>query len=85
LADRVGANVILATDPDADRLGIRVRGSDGKFSVLTGNQIGCLLLEHILSSLPPAGTAAPEMRCRINPSSARTAGGRHLRALRRGQ
>lgn len=55
LADRVGANVILATDPDADRLGIAVRGSDGKFSVLTGNQIGCLLLEHILSSLHRQG------------------------------
>ncbi len=55
LADRVGANVILATDPDADRLGIAVRGPDGKFSVLTGNQIGCLLLEHILSSLHRQG------------------------------
>ena len=55
LADRVGANVILATDPDADRLGIAVRGRDGKFSVLTGNQIGCLLLEHILSSLHRQG------------------------------
>ncbi len=55
LADQVGANVILATDPDADRLGIAVRDKDGRFSVLTGNQIGCLLLEHILSSLHAQG------------------------------
>ncbi len=51
LADEAGADAILATDPDADRLGIAVREKSGAFTVLTGNQIGCLLLNHILSSL----------------------------------
>lgn len=56
LANNVGADTIFATDPDSDRLGVAVRGKDGNFIVLTGNQIGCLLLEHILSSKKTAGT-----------------------------
>ncbi|HHT86937.1 MAG TPA: phospho-sugar mutase [Clostridiales bacterium] len=51
LADQVGADLILATDPDSDRLGVAVRDNIGKFVHLTGNQIGCLLLYYILSSL----------------------------------
>lgn len=49
LADKVGANLILGTDPDSDRLGVAVRTSGGDFHMLTGNQIGCILLEYILS------------------------------------
>ncbi|MBC8535313.1 phospho-sugar mutase [Feifania hominis] len=49
LADRVDADLILGTDPDCDRLGVCVRGRGGDFHVLTGNQIGCLLLDYILS------------------------------------
>ncbi len=49
LADRVGADIILATDPDADRLGAAVRSPDG-FVTLTGNQIACILLEYILKT-----------------------------------
>ncbi|MDL2257930.1 phospho-sugar mutase [Eubacteriales bacterium OttesenSCG-928-K08] len=55
LANKVGADTILATDPDSDRLGVAVRKKDGSFKVLTGNQIGCLLLEYILSSKASAG------------------------------
>ena len=44
LADEVHANTIFATDPDCDRLGVAVRGKDGSFHLLTGNQIGCVLL-----------------------------------------
>ncbi len=51
LADEKHANVIFATDPDCDRLGVAVRGHDGVFHLLTGNQIGCLLLEYILSTM----------------------------------
>jgi len=51
LADKIGADAILATDPDADRLGIAVRAKNGRFHVLTGNQIGALLLHYILSTL----------------------------------
>ena len=51
LAEEKGARVCLATDPDADRLGVVVKTKDDEWVVLTGNQIGCILLEHILSSM----------------------------------
>ncbi len=51
LAEEKGARVCLATDPDADRLGIAVKTRSDEWLTLTGNQIGCILLEHILSSM----------------------------------
>ena len=45
LADKVGADLLLATDPDCDRLGVALRQPGGDFLTLTGNQIGCLLLD----------------------------------------
>ena len=56
LADREGADVCFATDPDSDRLGVATRNRDGSFTVLTGNQIGCLLEHYILTSRKAAGT-----------------------------
>jgi phosphoglucomutase len=56
LANTVGADVVFGTDPDCDRLGIAVRDDSGLFHTLTGNQIGCLLLYHILSSRKATGT-----------------------------
>ena len=50
LAEEIGANLILATDPDADRTGAFVKSSDGEYIMLNGNQIGALLLEYILST-----------------------------------
>ncbi|MBE6591660.1 MAG: phospho-sugar mutase [Ruminococcaceae bacterium] len=50
LANKVGSEVVLATDPDADRAGIAIRCKDGSFKVLTGNQIGCLLLEFLINA-----------------------------------
>lgn len=55
LADEVGADVIFGTDPDCDRLGVAVRDRAGKFQLLTGNQIGCVLLHYILSSRKAQG------------------------------
>lgn len=51
LAEEKGARVCLATDPDADRLGVAVKTKSDEWLTLTGNQIGCILLEHILSSM----------------------------------
>ena len=51
LAEAKGARVCLATDPDADRLGVAVKTKSDEWVTLTGNQIGCILLEHILSSM----------------------------------
>ncbi|MEG0125585.1 MAG: phospho-sugar mutase [Clostridia bacterium] len=49
LANEVGADAIFGTDPDCDRLGVAVREKEGGFRLLTGNQIGCLMLYYILS------------------------------------
>jgi len=46
---QVDADVLLATDPDADRLGVAVKNSLGEYVVLTGNQLGALLVNYILS------------------------------------
>ncbi|NMB40810.1 MAG: phospho-sugar mutase [Firmicutes bacterium] len=49
LAVEKSADLILATDLDADRLGAAIKDENGRFIPLTGNQLGCLLLEYILS------------------------------------
>ncbi len=51
LANECGATIVVANDPDADRAGAAVKTADGSFRVLSGNEIGGLLLEYILSSL----------------------------------
>lgn len=48
-ADEVEADLILATDPDADRVGIAIRDSEGKMKLLNGNQTGTLLFHYVLS------------------------------------
>lgn len=54
-AEDCGADLIIGTDPDADRVGIIVRGKDGNYESFTGNQVGALLTEYILSSLSERG------------------------------
>ena len=56
LADKEGADFIMGSDPDADRVGLMVRGSDGKFIVLTGNQTGVLLLDYVIGAKKRMGT-----------------------------
>ncbi|MEH7301111.1 phospho-sugar mutase [Neobacillus drentensis] len=53
---KVGADLLIATDPDADRLGIAVRNEKGEYIVLTGNQTGALLLDYLLSQKKEKGT-----------------------------
>ena len=53
-ANEVGADVILATDPDADRMGVAVRDRKGEMVLLTGNQIGTILAEYRISVLKDA-------------------------------
>jgi phosphoglucomutase len=55
LAEREGGDVVLATDPDADRMGCAVRNRAGKLELLTGNQIGALLTEYRLSKYKELG------------------------------
>ena len=51
LANQVNADLIIATDPDADRMGACVRTKDGEFQVLTGNQIATLMIYYLLVNL----------------------------------
>ena len=55
-AQKHQADLLLATDPDCDRMGVAVRDGQGTFHTLTGNQIGCLLLYHVLSQRQAHGT-----------------------------
>lgn len=48
LAQRVQADLVLGTDPDADRLGAAIRDASGEYQLLSGNQIGALMIDYIL-------------------------------------
>lgn len=54
-AKECGADLIIGTDPDADRVGIIVKNKEGEYVNFTGNQVGALLSEYILSSLKERG------------------------------
>ncbi len=54
-AEETGAELVMATDPDADRLGIAVRNKKGEFILLNGNQTGAILIWYILSQYKAAG------------------------------
>jgi phosphoglucomutase len=55
LAEREGSDIVVATDPDADRMGCAVRNRAGKLELLTGNQIGALLAEYRLTKYKELG------------------------------
>ena len=56
LADEIGSDVVIGTDPDADRMGVAVRDGEGKFVLLNGNQTGALMTEYILRRRKESGT-----------------------------
>lgn len=56
LAKEQGADVVIGVDPDADRMGTAVRLPSGEYQLLTGNQIGALLLNYLLTAKKSAGT-----------------------------
>ena len=62
LAEQTGAPLVLANDPDADRLAAAVSDDTGRFEALTGNQIGILLADHLLAG---ASVARPLVICSI--------------------
>ena len=60
LAREVDADIVLATDPDADRLGVRVKDMNGEYHDLTGNMSGCLLANYELSQRKAVNGSLPE-------------------------
>lgn len=55
LGEENGADILIGTDPDADRLGVAVKDQEGRYVVLTGNQTGALLLHYLLSQKQQKG------------------------------
>ena len=55
LGNKIGADVVIGTDPDCDRMGLAVRDNTGAFRLLNGNQIGALLMDYIITRLKQDG------------------------------
>ena len=55
IANRIGSDLLLATDPDADRVGVMARTATGEFRAITGNQMGVLLLDYIITAYEKNG------------------------------
>ena len=56
--EKVDADLLIATDPDADRLGVAVRNEEGQYVILTGNQIGAILIHYLITQKREQGTLA---------------------------
>ena len=56
LAEKVGSDLVVATDPDCDRVGVCARSKDGDFKTISGNQMGALLIDYIIRAYKESGT-----------------------------
>ena len=56
IANRVGSDLVIATDPDADRVGVMSRTANGSFATISGNQMGALLLDYAITQRKRLGT-----------------------------
>ena len=56
IANKVGSDLVVATDPDADRVGVMTRTPNGSFTTITGNQMGALLVDYIITAYKETGT-----------------------------
>ncbi len=63
IADRVGSDLIIATDPDADRVGVMARNKEGAFVTVSGNRMGALLLDYIIRKKKELGTLPAKPYC----------------------
>ncbi len=63
IANNVGSNLIIATDPDSDRVGVMTRTADGSFRTITGNQMGALLLDYVIRERRRKGTLPEYAYC----------------------
>lgn len=60
LGKKVNADLLVATDPDSDRLGIMSRDKNGEYAIISGNDTGALLLDYVLSGKKEKGTLSPK-------------------------
>lgn len=60
LAKEIDSNLIIATDPDCDRVGVMIKDKSGEFINISGNQMGALLLDYIITAYSESGTMPPE-------------------------
>ena len=56
IANKIGSDLVIATDPDADRVGVMSRTPDGSFTTITGNQMGALLVDYIITAYNETNT-----------------------------
>lgn len=58
-ATEIAADVVMASDPDSDRIGVAARGAAGDYHILSGNQVGALCVDYVLRKRAAAGTLSP--------------------------
>ena len=63
IANNVGSDLVIATDPDSDRVGVMTRTKDGSFKTINGNQMGALLLDYAIKARRNAGTLPDNAYC----------------------
>lgn len=66
IANNVGSTLVIATDPDADRVGVVTKTNDGKFVTISGNQMGALLIDYIITAYEETDTMP------VNPYAVKT-------------
>ncbi len=63
IANEVGSDLVIATDPDSDRVGVMTRTKDGGFATISGNQMGALLLDYVITQKKALGTLTKNAYC----------------------
>ena len=63
IADKVGSDLVIATDPDSDRVGVMTRTEGGSFMTITGNQMGALLLDYVIRQRRAQGKLPANAYC----------------------
>ncbi len=63
IANRVGSDLVIATDPDSDRVGVMTRTENGDFATISGNQMGALLLDYVIKARRDLGILPENAYC----------------------
>ncbi len=63
IANKVGSDLVIATDPDSDRVGVMTRTENGEFATISGNQMGALLLDYVIKARRELGILPENAYC----------------------